>query len=114
MEASEMGFGIDRQQLKAKRCQTHRLLAPENAIQRWRLGKCLGQRLSGNPEDDNAEDDYDKDDDAEILIDIKSLQQGFFGHFQDMAPDERTDGKTDGTMDRQRQNKIPPSMAGDY
>ncbi|KAH3849511.1 hypothetical protein DPMN_091914 [Dreissena polymorpha] len=42
--------------------------------------------------------------------------------FQDIAPDtkvpdgrteRRTDGKTDGRMDGQRQNNIPPPMAGD-
>ncbi|KAH3838956.1 hypothetical protein DPMN_112374 [Dreissena polymorpha] len=46
-------------------------------------------------------------------------------HFQDMAPDGRTEGRTegrkerrterrtDGRMDGHRQNNIPPPMAGD-
>ncbi|KAH3790082.1 hypothetical protein DPMN_168277 [Dreissena polymorpha] len=54
----------------------------------------------GNAEDDNAEDDYDKDEDADEGTLLK--------HFQDMAPDGRTERRTDG----QRQNNIPPPMAG--
>ncbi|KAH3884766.1 hypothetical protein DPMN_008752 [Dreissena polymorpha] len=38
-------------------------------------------------------------------------------HFQDMAPDTKvpdgTDGRKDGRTDGQRQNNIPPPMAGD-
>ena len=32
----------------------------------------------------------------------------------DMAPDGRMEGRTDGRTDGQRQNNIPPPMAGDY